>query len=127
LFDNNSTFEGVRGLPADFIREDLFVMTWFKKVFRRSQSNSVLCPSNQKLMDGFRKSNGQALTVLKACRTRQQVIDGLRTVSLQGGDIAPIAARAAKELEDNFTLDAFRIRDDMVRTLEAFMSSTRNF
>jgi hypothetical protein len=29
-------------------------------------------------------------------------------------------------LAADFTLDAFRIRDDMVRTLEAFMSSTRN-
>jgi hypothetical protein len=100
-------------------------MTWFNKLFRRTQSDSVLCPENQRLLNGFRKDTLQALTVMKACRTRQQVIEGLKTVSLQGSDIAPVAARAAQELEDNFTLDAFRIRDDMVRTLEAFMSSTR--
>ena len=102
------------------------MLAWLKSLFGRSPSNRVLSTVNQRLMDGYREPTVQALTVLKSCRTRQQVIDGLRKLAVQRSDIAGVAAQAARALEDDFTLDAFRIRDDMVRTLEAFMSSTRN-
>lgn len=109
-------------------------MDWLKKLFNTSktsssggsQGHSSLSSSNQQYLNSVRNDHKKMVSILNACHTRQQVIDGLRNIARDFSDMSPVATRAADELDANLTLDAFRIRDDMLRTLENFQSSTRN-
>jgi len=54
------------------------------------------------------------------------VIQGLSRIASAGYDVSPVADNAARQLASTPGLDAFRIRDDFVRQMEAFLSSARN-
>ncbi len=101
-------------------------MSWFKRILRGGREESPLCPENQVLMNDFRRSSEQCIDILSRCRTREQVVEGLSRIARAGYDVSPVAANAARQLESMPSLDAFRVRDDFVRQMQAFVSSARN-
>ena len=101
-------------------------MGWLKRILRVGGVKSPLCRENQVLVNDFRRSSQQCIDILRRCRTRDQVVEGLSRIARAGYDVSPVAANAAQQLESVPSLDAFRIRDDFIRQMEAFLLSARN-
>jgi hypothetical protein len=100
------------------------IVSWFRSVFGRKQSGSALSPANSNYLKQQRGKNQDLISILRRCRTREQVIEGLLKIGSGPYDEAPVAANAARQLQSNGSMDAFRVRDDFIRVLEAFLSST---
>jgi len=101
-------------------------MGWFRKLLSGGRSGSPLCTENRAVLKDFRQSSRECIQILRGCRTRDQVIQGLSRIASAGYDVSPVADNAARQLASTPGLDAFRIRDDFVRQMEAFLSSARN-
>ena len=74
-----------------------------------------------------RRTAERCLCVLRACRTRRDVLNALAGVANLDTATAPAALRAKAVLEADSTLDALRVRDDYVRVYAAFVASLRAF
>lgn len=101
-------------------------MGWLRQLLSGGRSASALCPENRGALKDFRQSSRDCIEILRGCRTRDQVIQGLARIANAGYDVSPIADNAARQLANTPSLDAFCIRDDFVRQMEAFLSSARN-
>jgi hypothetical protein len=99
---------------------------WLRKIFGRTENDSVLSSANRQLLQKYRRSTQESLSILQQCQTRQQVIEGFSKIGQTDSDVSVIAANISIELQRDPGLDAFRFRDDFIRRLEAFLSSTRN-
>jgi hypothetical protein len=100
-------------------------MSWLRKLFGTGSSKSSMRQGNRVLVKDFRQSSEECIAILRRCRTRDQVIQGLLRIAESGHDVSPVADNAARQLAANSGLDAFRIRDDFIRQMEAFLSSAR--
>ncbi len=101
-------------------------MSWWNRILRGGSGKGPLCPENQLLMSDFRRSSQECIDILSRCRTRAQVIEGLSRIGRARYDVSLVAADAARQLEGMPSLDAFRVRDDFVRQMQAFVSSVRD-
>jgi len=100
-------------------------MGWLRRILSGGRATSPLCPENRAILKDFRQNSQECISILRGCRTREQVIRGLSRIASAGYDVSPVADNASRQLASSPELDAFRIRDDFIRQMEVFLSSAR--
>ena len=102
-------------------------MSWLEKlqtIF--SPKKSSLSPGSAEFLKQSKKRNDELISILRPARTREQVLRAFHKIANGQYKEAPIAARAAKALEEDSGLDPIRMRDEFLGVLDAFSSATKN-